>query len=138
MREIIPKQLWIGNVSDTDNPSQLLNMGISALIDLAYEELPPTLPRDLIYCRFPLIDGSENPVELLRAAIDVTAHFIRSETLTLVYCGAGMSRSPCVVAAALSTIREQPAEDCLMKLTEGVPHDVSPTLWADVISALQR
>ncbi len=44
MREVIPQQLWIGNSGDARAPTRVLDAGVAALINLAAEELPPTLP----------------------------------------------------------------------------------------------
>ena len=56
-------------------------------------EPPVFFTRELVYCRFPLADGVGNDPWLLRAAITVTADLIRSGTPTMIFCGAGMSRS---------------------------------------------
>jgi len=138
MREIIPLRLWIGNVSDTDNPAHLIDAGVLALVDLAYEEKPPKLPRDLIYCRFPLVDGSGNSPELLKVAIETIANMISQNIPTIVFCGAGMSRSPCVVAAALSRIRDQSVEELLLSLTKDGAHDVSVSLLEDIKSVFKQ
>lgn len=58
MHEIIPQQLWIGHAGDARDSRLLLDAGIEAVIDLAFEEAPVAMPREIIYCRFPLIDGA--------------------------------------------------------------------------------
>jgi hypothetical protein len=55
MRPILPNQLWLGNAGDIRNPERLL----AAVINLAAEEASPVLPRSLIYCHFPIIDGPQ-------------------------------------------------------------------------------
>ena len=57
MREILPNQLWIGNAGDGRDPERLLAAGVVAVINLAAEEPSPVLPRSMIYCHFPLMDG---------------------------------------------------------------------------------
>ena len=89
MREIIPTRLWIGNAMDARNVTGVLGLGIAAVVDLAIEEPPIQFPRDVVYCRFPLIDGTGNQPAVLRVAIDTVAYFIASRTPTLVACGAG-------------------------------------------------
>ena len=106
MRAVIPKLLWIGNALDARDIKTVLGVGVTAIIDLAIEEPSIQFPRDIVYCRFPLIDGEGNSPPVLRAAIQMTAHFVRSEISTLVACSAGMSRSPAIVAAALAARRE--------------------------------
>ena len=132
MREVIPRQLWLGNAVDARNPRRLHELGIAAIVDLAVEELPSRPTRDMTYCRFPLIDGAGNAPALLSATIDITATLVRNRIPTLVSCGAGMSRSPAIVAAALARVRNDVPDHCLQQLLAGNPHDVSPPLWADV------
>lgn len=134
MREIIPQQLWLGNALDRE-PRRLYDMGITALVDLAVEELQAHLTRDLMYCRFPLVDGAGNSPEVLTAAIEMTASLIRKQVPTLVTCAAGMSRSPAIIAATLAFLHDDSPDDCLQRLIAGHPHDVSPSLWGEVKSA---
>jgi len=86
-----------------------------AVVNLAAEEPSPLLPRSMVYCRFPIMDGEQEGEGVLDAAIHTVASLLRNQVPTLVHCGAGMSRSPAVVA--------------------GHPHDVSPQLW-EAIEAL--
>lgn len=115
----------------------MLGCGIAAVIDLAMEEPPIQFPRDIVYCRFPLIDGAGNQPTILRAAIETVASFMTSGTPTLVVCGAGMSRSPAIVAAALATGERITLADALARLTAGQPHDVSPGLLQDIAGVCQ-
>jgi protein-tyrosine phosphatase len=73
----------------------------------------------------------------LRAAIETTATFIASRTPTLVACGAGMSRSPAIVAAAMATLEGGTLVGALERLTAGQPHDVSPSLLAEISEVLR-
>src|SRR5262245_48646478 len=102
MREVIPGRLWYGNARDARDVRGLLNLGIRAEIDVAIEEQASVLPRDVIYCRFPILDGAGNRGEVIRAAVYTVAEFVRSQVPTLVACGAGMSRSPAIAAAAIA------------------------------------
>lgn len=108
------------------------------MIDLALEEQLPRLPPEMIYCRFPLVDGGDNPQWTLRAVIDAAESLIRRSVPTLVACGAGMSRSPAIAAAALSRIRGVPPERVLAEITADQPHDIAPAFWAEVLAALRE
>lgn len=132
MREAITNALWLGNAMDARNISAVLELGIVAVVDLALEEPPIQFPRDIVYCRIPLVDGSGNRPEIIRAAVDLTASLIDSRVPTLVACGAGMSRSPIIVAAALARVDGRSLEQALDVITMGVPHDVSTSLWAEI------
>jgi len=136
MRHIPPHRLWIGNALDARDLRRLYELEIAAVIDLALEEKPAQLCREIVYCRFPLTDGAGNSPVVLRAAAEMTARLIEHQVPTLVACGAGMSRSPAIVAAALSMIDGREPEECLESLVAGQPHDVSPLFWADVKRAL--
>jgi hypothetical protein len=138
MHEFILGRLWLGNAFDLRDPRRLLNVGIEAVVDLAYEEPPAALPRDILYCRFPLNDGAGNRPEWLVTAIETVGRLIQRHVPTLVACGAGMSRSPAVVAAALATVRRESPESCLRELTAGRAHDVSPAFWGDVCIAYEQ
>lgn len=136
MREVLPYRLWIGTALDARDLRRLYELEIAAVIDLALEEKPATLGLEIVYCRFPLTDGAGNSPVVLRAAVDTTARLIEQQVPTLVACGAGMSRSPAIVAAALSMIDGHAPEECLAALVAGQPHDVSPLFWAEVMRAL--
>ena len=132
MREILPDKLWIGNAGDSRDPEHLLRAGIVAVINLAAEEPSPVLPRSMIYCHFPIMDGTQDGQGSLDVAIHTLVSLLKNQVPTLVYCGAGMSRSPAVVAAALSIVQGGSPEDRLREVVAGHPHDVSPQLWEAV------
>ena len=73
---------------------RLLAAGIAAVVNLAAEEPSPVLPRSMIYCHFPLVDGPQTTRSVLRLAIQTVVSLLKKRVPTLVYCGAGMSRSP--------------------------------------------
>jgi protein-tyrosine phosphatase len=131
MREAINHCLWLGNAMEARDVALVLRQGIVAIVDLAMEEPAIQFPRDIVYCRIPLVDGSGNRPEIIRAAVELTASFIDSRVPTLVACGAGMSRSPIIVAAALSRVDGRSLEQALDDITMGVAHDVSTSLWAE-------
>ena len=137
MYEVITGQLWIGHAIVARDIRRLLNLGVAALIDLAIEELPPPLTRELIYLRIPLTDGSGNSLEQLSLAIETCAQLIQRRIPSLIFCGAGMSRSPAIAAAAWSLVGRRPADEVLQQIIRGQPHDVSPALWQDVREATQ-
>lgn len=138
IREALPRRLWLGNAVDARDVVAVLNKGIGAVVDLAMEEPPAQYPRDVVYCRFPLVDGAGNRPELVRAAVDVTASFIRSGLSTLVACGGGMSRSPTIAAAALAKAEGCSLDDGLREVTGNAVHDVSTSLWAEIKSVVNE
>jgi hypothetical protein len=132
LRKVDGYPLWIGHVGDVVDPGRIASLGILAVVNVAANEPPASLSRDLTYCRFPLIDGPGNPPWLLRAAIETVACLLRSGTPTLVYCGVGMSRSPCVAGAAIARVRGCPLEEGLKIAAQSGPADVSVSLWSEI------
>ncbi len=138
MREVISERLWIGNAGDARDPGGVLDAGVTALVNLAAEELSPTLPRDILYCHFPLVDGPGNSSAIMKIAADTVVSLLREKVGTLVYCGAGMSRSVAVASAAVAKWRGEALEETLKALTDVVPHDVSPAFWHDLSEAVEQ
>jgi protein-tyrosine phosphatase len=132
MYQIKGYPLWIGHAGDGRNFRAVFDKRIRVIVQLAIEEPALAAPRELVYLRFPLHDGKDNSLDLVRIAIGAVAELIRTRTPTLVCCGAGMSRSPVIVAAALATTDSADFDDYLRNVLEGRPADVSPTLLADV------
>ncbi len=135
MREIIPGKLWIGNAGDGRDPERLLEAGVVAIMNLAAEESSPILPRSMVYCHFPIMDGDQNGLGILDVAIRTLVSLLEKRIPTFVYCGAGMSRSPALVAAALSIVQGGSPDEKLRDVVAGHPHDVSPLLWEAVCRA---
>jgi hypothetical protein len=136
MRRVPGYSLWVGHVGDVRDLEGLLAAGILAVVDLAWNERPPLLTHELVYCRFPLVDGTGNPRWLLQAAVATVAGLLRSGTPTLVSCGAGLSRSPCIAAAAIARVRGGSAAEGLAIVLQSGTADISPGLWTEVREAL--
>jgi hypothetical protein len=132
MREILPSRLWLGNAADLRDAESILQNGIQAVVNLAIEQMMPTLPRTLICCHFPIMDSEQSSPTPLRSAIETVVLFLRRGIPSLVCCSAGMSRSPAVIAGALSLYEGGTPDDRLRQIALGYPHDVSPQLWQDV------
>lgn len=137
MRQISGFTVWLGNAYESRDLRSIHAAEITAIIDLALNEPPLQTTRELTYCRFPLLDGKGNPAWLIRAAVHTLAQLIHANVRTLVYCSAGLSRSPVITAAAIAMVRgtSLPAE--LLALSQNSPADVSPTLVAEVEAALR-
>ena len=88
MRRVAGYSLWLGHAGDVRDVPGMLAAGSSAVIDLAIEEAPGPMTRELLYCRFPLVDGPGNPPWMLRVAVELVAGLIRDDVATLVGCGA--------------------------------------------------
>lgn len=138
MLHVTPHKLWIGNALEARDSPRVRAQGIAVVIDLAVNELPAVLSRELVVCRFPLHDGMHNLPWLLRAAINCVSGFIQSQTPTLVCCSAGMSRAPSITAAALAKATNRPPGECLAEIAAARQLDVSSGLWACACAALEE
>src|SRR5262245_8570198 len=138
MRPLPPHALWLGHAGDGRDYRRLLDAGVEAIVQLAIDEPPLQPPRELICCRFPLVDGSDNPGRLLLMAIRTVAELIRMRVPTLVCCGHSLSRSPAVVAAALALAGHGTPDDCLRSVAEHHPSDITPGLWLDIRQVVQQ
>jgi protein-tyrosine phosphatase len=136
MNRVNELSVWIGNAADGCDWRALFDRGVRAVVQLAVEELPIEPPRELLFYRFPLVDGEGNDPAVLRLAIKGVAALIRSDVPTLVCCGGGMSRSPAIVAAAISAVKRIDIHQSLEAVTKSHPSDVSTALWDDVCRAV--
>ncbi|MBM4070245.1 MAG: dual specificity protein phosphatase family protein [Planctomycetes bacterium] len=132
MRQIIDRQLWIGNAADLRDPRRVLAAGVTAVVDLAANEPPTTFPRELIQLRFPLADGSMNPEWLLKLAVDSVAALIRAKIATMICCSCGMNRSLCILAGAIALADNRSFAEALRELATSGAADVSPGMASQV------
>src|SRR5262249_36568436 len=115
------------------NAALLIEQDFNVVIDLALNEPPAVLPRDFVYLRFPIVDGGGNDQDILAAAIKTIVLLMElGEFKIAVCCGAGLSRSPGIAAAAIAMARNQDAEQTLAELALQMRCDVSSTLWSDI------
>ena len=138
MRCVYDEQLFLGNARDARDLRLLYDNDIAAVVDLAINEPPAQLAREMIYCRFPLTDSSGNSTMRIEAAIRTTLMLVRQNQRTLVACSAGMSRSPCIAAATISLLTGVPLQECLIGVVENSPHDVSPLFLSQVIEVTDK
>ena len=138
MREILPSTLWIGNAQDARDIRRVLAAEIRVVIDLAIDEPVIQFPRDVVYCRLPLLDGEGNLPAILRSAIETTTTFVSARHRTLVACSGGMSRSPAIVSAVLARTRSISLSEAIKKVAATGPCDVSTGLWNDISEIVTR
>ncbi len=132
MNQIPPHLLWIGASGDLRDWRRLYDLGIHAVVELAYEETAMSLPHDLIVCRFPLVDGDDNQPEMLALAVNTLTRLLEAKLGCLVCCQAGLSRSPAVAGAALAKLTGQPLLACLHEIAKHRPLSIHPALWTQV------
>jgi protein-tyrosine phosphatase len=138
VRKIAGFPLWLGHAGDVRDLAKLMEAGISAVVCVVANEPPLALSRELVYCRFPLVDGGGNPGWLLKAAVETVAALLRSGSPTLLHCSAGISRSPAIGAAAIALVSGCSFAEGLVAATESGGTDISPGLWAEIQEAVSR
>ena len=136
IRNTSRERLYIGDAINARDLRQLYDRNIAAVIDLAANEPPAQLGRDIVYARFPLHDDGSNSPQLIRATIDCLRSLLLNEYRTLVACSAGMSRSPVVASAAVSLMTGVSLNDSLADIVRDSPHDNSPTFLDSVATTL--
>ncbi|WP_168564949.1 protein-tyrosine phosphatase family protein [Crateriforma spongiae] len=138
MHEIHPKLLWIGHALDVREPQGLFDAGITTVIDVAYEEPPAQIPRQLTYCRFPINDGGGNDPKILLQTLRTITDFLASGTRTIVACSAGMSRSPTIAAFALAHHMSETPDRVISRIAEIKSLELKSELWADTLIAFNK
>lgn len=129
MREILPGLLWVSNAHDARDHSLLFKNEVLAVVDLAIDESPAMLPREIIYCRIPLQDSNANDPANLELAIGTTVSLLANNTKSVVCCSAGMSRSPTIATFAAAIVTDEDPTQMLAQSSPTMPHDVSPGFW---------
>ena len=132
MREILPNQLWIGNAGDGRDPERLLAAGVVAVINLAAEEPSPVLPRSMIYCHFPLMDGPQDDLRVLDVAIQTVVSLLKKPNPHAGLLRGGDEPISRHCGRCLSIVQGGSPDDKLKEIVAGHPHDVSPHLWEAV------
>ena len=134
MRKISDLPLWLGHSGDANNIRLVMDTGIQAIIDLAANEKPIPMPREIIVCRFPMLDGAGNPPWLIQHAINCATDLLRNHIATLIYCSAGMSRTPMIAGAAVAKLKSWSLMKGIQFVVGNGPADLSPGLLNEVTS----
>ena len=135
MLEAHEKLLWIGNAIEIRDPKLLFDLEIEAVVDVAYEEPPAQIPRGMIYCRFPLIDGDGNEPRVLSKTLITTSGLLQLGFQTVIACSAGMSRSPTVASHALGLHLGKVPQEILERIANQHALEVNPRLWSEMSKA---
>jgi protein-tyrosine phosphatase len=130
VRQIADLPLWVGHVGNLRDLQAILAVGIEAVVELADNEPPAMLPRDMVHCRFPISDAGETTAWLLRLAVNAVAALVKAGKPTMVCCSSGMNRSVAIAAAGVAIAKEMSLDAALNALTRSGAVDVSPRLLA--------
>lgn len=137
MRQITGHSLWIGDRGDVRDLPALRAGGIAAVVDLAIDEPLLAPPRDLVYLRYPLLDGAGNSRCLLAAAVGGVASLVRARAPSLVVCSGGMSRAPAIASAGVAVATGRKVDAVLEQIARaGGPVDLSSGLWRGVCAVV--
>lgn len=121
----ITPDLAIGGLSDLLDHGRLQEEAVEAVLQLyGHPRERATIPLPLEILQLPVKDREPLPPEFLRAGLDFLAEQRRAGRRVVVACGAGISRSPCFVAACLHT--EGMALDEAFRLIQGARPQICP------------
>ena len=134
MRRVDQRLLWMGHAGDARDFRSLFEHEIEAVVQLAWDEPIPQAPRELIWARIPLLDGSGNPPHRIQLAVSTLAQLLTQHVPTLVCCSQGLSRTPVIVALALAQLERVSPQKALLALRESGKLDVTPALWHEAVN----
>lgn len=137
MIQVEPYLLWIGHLGEGQALEKFERQAIRAVVQLAVEERPLELPREMIFYRFPLVDGCGNDAELIGLAVAAVASLVRRQIPALVCCGAGMSRSPSIAAAGIAIAETMAPAQALQIVNKHHRTDVLPGLWQEIVDVIE-
>lgn len=138
MHEVHFDLLWIGHMLDIRERESLFDIGVTNVIDVAYEEKPAQLPRQLVYCRFPLNDGAGNEPSVVLQALRTACDFLKFKSKTLIACSAGMSRSPTIAAFSLAHHLKVMPEEVIERIGDKKSLELNPDFWLEVKMAFEQ
>ena len=138
MFELLPKQLRVANAIEVRDAKLLFETEIAAVVDVAYEESPARLPRQFVYCRYPLNDGGGNSATMIRLAVRTLVELIRAEMPTAIACSAGVSRSPTIAALAVAELKTVSPNTILQQIAKQRPLQLNAVFWNDALAALSE
>ena len=113
MRQVLTRLYW-GNFDDALNLDELKKVGITHIVNCAFEVDHDYSKEELEPLKLNLVDGEPIPVDVLEKAIDFIVIGI-ARGKVFVHCNAGVSRSATIVLAYLIKIgfNRQSAMDLL-------------------------
>ena len=132
IRDVHANLLFVGNATDARDLRMIYDNRIQAVIDLAINETPAQLGREIVHCRFPINDGDGNPDAIIVLTMKTIAALVRAEIRTLVACSAGMSRAQTIEPATIALLTNRDPDECLPQIIANAPNDVSPILWTHI------
>lgn len=138
MREIVVGRVYCGNVGDLDDIAALRRAGVHAVVELAIEEPPSRAGREMIWIRIPITDGAGSAGQFVEMALRCVSSLVLAKIPVLVACSAGMSRSPSIIAGAISIAEDRDPDVVLQEVVRGASADVSNHLWHQVRSLVQQ
>jgi protein-tyrosine phosphatase len=126
----IRDNIWIGNKNAVDR--DLIDNGITAIINLAYEiddgDVPPDMMRTV---KVALVDDSSNHPYMVDLAVTVLDKMIENGERVLVHCIAGRSRSPHIVATYLSRKEGKSYDEVYAEIRKKRPETLEQSMLYD-------
>lgn len=103
------ENVYIGGYRDVLDARELKAMGITAILNVAYEiDDPAMYPAEIRYLKVGLTDSNENHNYMKRLAVDLMEEMMNQGETVLVHCAAGLSRS--VFVGVMAVARKEDKE----------------------------
>jgi len=136
----IKHNIYVGDKQDAKDSENLSEENIDTVISLIDENI---VDRNHLnrrcYRSYALLDNGANPQEQVDAAIYAVAGEIESEGNFLVHCAAGMSRSPTILAGALTLVENSDLEEQVNYLKDRYePFSLKEDLYEQVKESVER
>lgn len=100
--------LYVGNYRDSHDDKLLLDGGITAVLNVAYEIDDPVYPPFQIrYAKVGLMDNHMNYPYIKELAVETLIAMLQDGETVLVHCAAGLSRSVYTACQAIAHLEER-------------------------------
>jgi len=131
MNKIRPN-LYVGNMQDAKVAQPLTDAGITAILNVSYENDDPVyFVKQMRYIKIGLADSSENTKYMRDLAINALVALLNEGETVLVHCSAGVSRAPFVAAQALAKIENKDPDLMLQEIRNERTIVIKGALWLD-------
>ena len=118
----IRDNIYIGGYKDVGDGREMRAMGITAVLNVAYElDDPAMYPTEVRYVKVGLSDSSENKDYMKALAVSTLVQMLQEGEIVLVHCAAGLSRSVYAAAMAMAVIDGKDWHDTFAEIQKEHP-----------------
>jgi len=114
----IESSLYVASLKDAEDHSQFSRHGVDVVVNLCGVRPDNGYPDGVEALVHGMEDGEGNSFEAFLTALQTVRDRLDAGGTVLVHCGAGLSRSPVLAAAVVSTLNERSVEENLEEIEE--------------------